>query len=70
MQYLAKRLAFEQFENNGGVPYEKNEFPKLSSKCVKVITQNFTLYPDLSGLPEDIKEQVFFFPNNLQLDLR
>lgn len=60
MQYLAKRLAFEQFEHNGRVPYQKNEFPKLSSMCVKVITENFTLYPDLSGLPEDIKDQVFF----------
>ena len=60
MQYLAKKIAYQYYIKEG-VPYQKNEFPKLSSMCIKVLTENFTLYPDMVGLGDDIKEEVLFF---------
>ena len=55
MKNLAKHIAYANF-NKDDFPFSKGDFAKLSTECLKVITKNFTLYPDLTGLDDATKD--------------
>ena len=41
-----------------GKPFERPAFPKLKGLAIDEVATNFILYPELSGLSEEIKEKV------------
>lgn len=38
--------------------FPKNDIPTLQEIAIQVVANNFTLYPDLPGVREDIKSKV------------
>lgn len=38
--------------------FPKNDIPTLQEIAIQVVANNFTLYPDLPGVREDIKNKV------------
>ena len=41
-----------------GEPFKRPAFPKLKDLAVDEVATNFILYPELAGIPDEIKEKV------------
>ncbi|EGR28694.1 leucine rich repeat protein [Ichthyophthirius multifiliis] len=52
---LAKKLVLAR-ANNQPDPFKKDEFPLLKNIAIDTVAKNFHLYPELTGLPEHIKD--------------
>ena len=41
-----------------GEPFKRPAFPKLKDIAVDEVAENFQLYPELEGIPDELKEKV------------
>ena len=39
-------------------PFKKIEFIKLSNIAIEIVAENFTLYPELHGIPANVKSLI------------
>ncbi|KAL4433130.1 hypothetical protein ABPG74_010825 [Tetrahymena malaccensis] len=54
---LAKKLALARSQGKPD-PFKKDEFPLLQHIAVEVVSQNYILYPDLKGVPENVRDTI------------
>lgn len=57
---LAKKIALARYQKKPE-PFRKIEFPTLRDIALEEVARSFELYPQLSDLPEKLKETVFSF---------
>ena len=53
---LASKI-YKAYKTNSEA-FPKNDIPTLQEIAIQVVANNFTLYPDLPGVREDIKNKV------------